>query len=161
MTRVPTSLLWIMLAAVPVFFAAYAEDAQAKGVTLKAESARILLEGDRIKREADLMRSEATRLDSEADELQKGAAYLDQQWEKANKLDPDKYKDYVGRNRSQWRMRFDAEREKRDAVSLRIEGDRLDAEAVRLWKLAAAIDPQAQKDLLDRLRNCCKLQTGA
>jgi hypothetical protein len=56
-------------------------------------------------------------------------------------------------------MRLDAEREKRDAVSLRIEGRRLDAEAVRLWKLAAAVDPQALKDLLDRLRNCCKLET--
>ena len=128
-------------------------------IYLTAESAHILAEGDRIKREADLMRSEATRLDSEADELQKGAANLDKIWEKARKRDPDKYKDYVGRDRSQQRMRLDAEREKRDAVSLRIEGRRLDAEAVRLWKLAAAVDPQALKDLLDRLRNCCKLQT--
>ena len=106
------------------------------------------------------MRSESTRLDSEADELQKGAAYLNQLWEEARKLDPNKYKDYAGRDRSQRRMRLDAANERRDAVSLQIEGRRLDAEAVRLWKLAAAVDPQAQKDLLDRLRNCCKLQTG-
>ena len=56
-------------------------------------------------------------------------------------------------------MRLDAVREKRDAVSLRMEGRRLEGEAVRLWKLAAVVDPQALKDLLDRLRNCCKLQT--
>jgi hypothetical protein len=158
MKHVPASLLWITLAAIPVNLPACAQDAN--GVTLKAESARILAEGDRIKREADLMRSEATRLDSEAVELQNGAAYLDQLWEKANKLDPNKYKDFAGRDRSQRRMRLDAEREKGDATSLRIERRRLDAEAVSLWKLAAAVDPQAQKDLLDRLRNCCKLQTG-
>jgi DNA-binding helix-hairpin-helix protein with protein kinase domain len=159
MKLVPASLLAIALVTMPVNFPACAEDAQANGVIPKAESARILAEGDRIKQEADLMRSEATRLDSEADELQKGAAYLDQLWEKARKLDPNQYKDYAGRNRSQRRMRLDAVREKRDAVSLRMEGRRLDAEAVRLWKLAAAVDPQALKDLLDRLRNCCKLQT--
>ena len=165
MKRVPASLLWITLAAMPINFPAHAQDAQANGVTtalpyLKAQAARILAEGDRIKREADLMRSEATWLDSEADELQKGAVYLDQLWEKASKLDPNKYQEYAGRDKSQRRMRLDAVREKRDAVSLRIEGRRLDAEAVRLWKLAATVDPQAQKDLLDRLRNCCKLQTG-
>jgi hypothetical protein len=153
MKHVPASLLWITLLAMPVYYPTCAQ------ANLTAESARILAEGDRIKREADLMRSEATRLDSEADELQKGASYLDQLWERANKLDPNKYKDYAGRDKSQRRMRLDAEREKRDAVSLRTEGRRLDAEAVRLWKLAAAVDPQALKDLLDRLRNCCKLQT--
>jgi hypothetical protein len=78
--------------------------------------------------------------------------------EKARKLDPNKYKDYAGRDRSQRRMRLDAAREKHDAVSPRIEGRRLDGEAVRLWKLAAVVDPRALKDLLDRLRNCCKLQ---
>ena len=165
MKRVPASLLWITLPAMPINLPAHAQDAQANGVTtalpyLKAQAARILAEGDRIKREADLMRSEATRLDSEADELQKGAVYLDQLWEKASKLDPNKYQEYAGRDKSQRRMRLDAVREKRDAVSLRIEGRKLDAEAVRLWKLAATVDPQAQKDLLDRLRNCCKLQTG-
>jgi hypothetical protein len=160
MKHVPASLLWITLAAMPVSFLAHAQDAQANGVIPKAEAVRILSEGDRIKREADLMRSEATRLDSEADELQKGAVYLDHLWEKASKLDPEKYKEYAGRDKSQRRMRLDAVREKRDAVSLRIEGRRLDAEAVRLWKLAATVDPQAQKDLLDRLRNCCKLETG-
>ena len=163
MKYVPAGLLWITVAAMPVSFLAYAQDAQANGATaalsLTAESARILSEGNRIKREADLMRSEAIRLDSEADELQKGAVYLDHLWEKARKLDPDKYKDYAGRDKSQRRMRLDAAREKQDAVSLRIEGRKLDAEAVRLWKLAAAVDPQALKDLLDRLRNCCKLQT--
>ena len=165
MKHVPASLLAITLVAMPVDFPACAQDAQANGVTaalsyyLTAESARILAEGDRIKREADHMRSEATRLDSEADELRKEAAYLDQLWEKARNLDPNKYKDYAGRDRSQQRMRLDAAREKRDAGSLRIEGRRLDAEAVRLWKLAAAVDPQALKDLLDRLRNCCKLET--
>ena len=158
MKHVRASLLWITLAANAVYFPAGTQDAQANRATLKAESARILAEGDRIKGEADLMRSEATRLDSEADELQKGAAYLDQLWENANKLDPNKYKDYAGRDKSQQRMRLNAEREKRDAVSLRIEGRKLDAEAVRLWKLAAAVDPQALKDLLDRLRNCCKLE---
>ena len=164
MKHVPASLLWITLAAMPVNFPAYAQDAQANVAALSsyltAESARILAEGDRIKREADLMRSEGTRLDSEADELQKGAAYLDKIWEKASNIDPNKYKDYAGRDGSQRRMRLDAARENRDAVSLQIEGRRLDAEAIRLWKLAAAVDPQAQKDLLDRLRNCCKLQTG-
>ena len=126
MKYVPASLLWITVTAMPVSFPAYAQDAQANGVTaalsLTAESARILAEGDRIKREADLMRSEASRLDSEADELQKGAAYLDQLWEKARKLDPNKYKDYAGRDGSQRRMRLDAAREKHDAGSLRIEG---------------------------------------
>jgi hypothetical protein len=164
MKHVPASLLSITLAAMCVTFSAYAQDAQANreatAIPLKAEAARILAEGDRIKREADLMRSEATRLDSEADALQKGAVYLDQLWENANNLDPNKYKDYPGRDKSQRRMRLDAERENRDAVSLRTEGHRLDAEAVRLWRLAATVDPQAQKDLLDRLRNCCKLETG-
>jgi hypothetical protein len=131
------------------------EDFATLSAYLTAESARILLEGDRIRSEAELMRSEGGRLNREATELRTDASHLDAQWESARKSNPKKYRDYVGRNRSQVRMRFDAGREDTDAVQLRHEGRRLDKEAIRLWRLAAAVDPQAQKDLLERIRRCC------
>ena len=123
---------------------------------LQAEAKRILLEGDRIWGEADKMRSESTRLDREATVLREKASHLDAMWEAANRISPEKYKDISGRDRSQVRMRSDADREDRDAGLLVAEGKRLDEEAQRLWKLAQEVDPRAQKDLLDRIRACCR-----
>lgn len=123
---------------------------------LRGEAGKILSEGDRIKGEADKMRSEATRLNSEAEDLRKAAVHLDSLWSEANHLAPEKYPDADGRDKSQTKMRADASREDNDAEALRREGQRLDDEAMRLWKLAAAVNPQAQKDLIERFRACCK-----
>ena len=127
---------------------------------LEVEADRILAQGDRIKGEATRMRSEGARLNREASSLREGASKLDALWEKANHTAPQKYVDFAGRAKSQQRMRSDAAREDNDAEELRAEGGRLDDEAVRLWKLAAEVNPRAQKDLLDRIRGCCKADQG-
>jgi hypothetical protein len=126
---------------------------------LKREAENILSQGDRIKQEAARMRSEGKRLNDEAAALRTAAATLDDQWTTATKLAPEKYQEYSGRDRSQIIMRSDAEREDRDADSLRIEGKRLDVEAERLWKLAADVDPRIQNSLFERMKAagaCCK-----
>jgi hypothetical protein len=123
---------------------------------LHDEARKILSEGDRIRGEANKMRAEAERLNAEASALRGEATNLDRLWAKANSLAPDKYQNFDGRDKSQVKMRLDAHREDVDAEALRMEGKRLDEEAVRLWKLAAAVSPQAQKDLIDRFRACCK-----
>ena len=135
---------------------AYAEPGSAPVVYLKQQARIILREGDRIKGQAHLMRSEGSRLNREAAELRKCASRLDEKWAIANRTDAEKYRDYSGRDRSQRIMRSDADREDKDAGGLRQEGRRLDEEATRLWKLAAAVDPQAQNDLLKRMQACCK-----
>jgi hypothetical protein len=53
-------------------------------------------------------------------------------------------------------MRSDADPEDKDGDSLKQEGTPLDEEATRLWKLAAAVDAQAQNDLLKRMQACRK-----
>jgi hypothetical protein len=124
---------------------------------LKGEAHRIQREGDRIKSEASLMRSESFHLKLEASDLRDKAAQLDDLWAKANHADPKRYSDYPGRNRSQERMRLDAKREDQDSDALRAEEGRLGAEAERLWKLAAAVNAQAQEELLKRMM-CCRPQ---
>jgi hypothetical protein len=123
---------------------------------LNREFQRIRLEGVRIKGEADLMRVEGTRLNGQAKNLRTGAAHLDSSWVKANRSNPEKYIDYPGRNRSQRIMLTDADRQDQDADALRVEGTRLDGEAERLSKLAAAVNAQAQQDLIKRMMGCCK-----
>jgi hypothetical protein len=102
------------------------------------------------------MRSEAGRLNREATDLRKEASHLDDMWRSANRINPDKFADYEGRDKSQQRMRLDAKTEDQDADGLRLEGKRLDEEADRLSKLAAAVNSEAQKGLIDRFRGCCK-----
>jgi len=138
------------------------QDAVKQGLLayLTEEAARIVVEGDRIRGEADRMRSEAVRLNSESRELRAQAAHLDKLWESARRANPAKYHEYVGRDKSQHRMRSDAATEDRDGVHLRHEGRRLNSESIRLWRLAASVDPEAQKVLLDRLQRCCGLKAG-
>lgn len=127
------------------------------GKTFLTEEARqIHQEGRRISGEAQLMRSEAQRLSREAEGLRTGAARLDAIWQSANRANPEEFADYAGRDKSQQRMRSDAQREDRDADGLRLEGRRLDEEADRLSDLAAAVNSEAQKSLIDRFRGCCK-----
>jgi hypothetical protein len=128
-------------------------------VFMKREADNILREGDRIKREAERMRLEGTRLNTEADELRAEATQLDHQWELAVRIAGERYTDYSGRDRSQIILRSDADREDRDAGSLRAEGQRLDSEAERLWKLAADVDPRIQNSIFERMKAagaCCK-----
>src|SRR5262245_13200606 len=107
------------------------------------EARRIEQEAKRIGSDASLMRSEGDRLNHEGDGLRQGASRLDQMWEAASRANPERYKDYDGRDRSQKRMRLDANREDLDADALRLEGKRLDDEANRLLKLAAAVNSEA------------------
>lgn len=123
---------------------------------LKRQARIILAEGDRIKGEAERMRSESARLKREANDLRVAASKLDRAWESAHLVDPDKYLAHPERDRSQKIMRSDADREDGDAVSLVYEGKKLDDEAVRLWMLAAAVDPQASNELLKRMQACCQ-----
>src|SRR5262245_36583942 len=89
---------------------------------MKREAARILKEGDRIKRQAHLMRSESARLKKQAEELRAKASRLDVLWESARRLNPDNIRESEGRDRSQRRMRLDADREERDSEYLVREG---------------------------------------
>jgi hypothetical protein len=122
------------------------------------ESARIFEEGDRIKGESGRLRSEGNRLGQEATRLRVDAAGRDHLWKLAKEARG--LHEYVGYNRSQLRMRSDVVLLNSDAKQLRVEAVRLDHEAVRLWKLSAAVDPAAMKALLDRLRQCCSTQAS-
>ncbi|MBB5053465.1 hypothetical protein HNQ36_003456 [Afipia massiliensis] len=123
---------------------------------LKRQARIILAEGDRIKGEAMRMRSESARLKLEANGLRAAASQLDQAWERAHSIAANKYPAYPERDRSQKIMRSDADREDVDAIGLLHEGKRLDDEAMRLWNLAAAVDPQASNELLKRMQACCQ-----
>lgn len=123
---------------------------------LFAEADKIKSAGNEMKKEADRVRSEGDRLNQEASQLRRAATKLDDMWGAANRVAPDKFTDYSGRDRSQQRMRADAQREDLDADSLRAEGSRLDEEAKRLWKLSEAVNAQARMDMINLFRGCCK-----
>lgn len=125
---------------------------------LDREAARILKEGDRVRLEADRLQSEAERLRGESTRLLEGAKRLDNRWLVAMHGDPDRYRDFNGRDNSQRRMRLDAQRIEKDIGLLQRDSNALTKEAARLWELAKAVDPDAQKDLLERMR-CC-MQAG-
>lgn len=119
---------------------------------LAAESARILKEGDRIQGESIRLRAEAHRLDGEGLRLRDAASHLDTIWAMDVRANPALIREFRRHDRSQLIMRADAQHTDSDADKLRLESKRLDAEAARLWKLAAAVDPDAQDDILRRLR---------
>lgn len=150
------ALLGVFVLAAMLSVPAYAESSSSPVVYLKRQARIILSEGDRIKGQAHFMRSESARLKREATDLRASASRLDDVWTEAERRDAEKYVDYPGRDRSQHVMRSDADREDKDADGLRQEGTRLDEEAARLWKLAAAVDPKAQNELLKRMQACCK-----
>lgn len=122
---------------------------------LFGEAKRIGQESKRIAAEARRMRSEAQRLNREADSLRDGASRLDKKWQAAKTANPE-IAEYEGRDKSQQRMRLDATREDADADALRNEGKRLDDESERLYQLQAAVNSEAQKQLIDRFRGCCR-----
>jgi hypothetical protein len=116
-----------------------AREGQARIVAyLRAESDKILKASAQLKDKAAGLRSEADQLSSGSSGPQAGTRH-------SSGISLDR-RGYVPKNAA-------GESETADAVRLR--SIRLDEEANRLAKLAAAIDPQAQKDLLDRMRACC------
>jgi hypothetical protein len=110
---------------------------------LSREVARMAKEGDRIEGQAGALRSESRELTREKEALLDHAAGLDRRWARANQIDPDRYPDYPGRDRSQKIMRADASTMIADGVGLLAEGRRLDAEATRLRQLAMAVEDDA------------------
>lgn len=124
------------------------------------ESARIFREGDRVLDESKRLKAEAARLEQERVRLRTEASALDRRWNKAHQANPALYRNYKGRDRSQKIMRADAVQLAEDSKQLEADSRSLKREAVRLWRLAAAVNPDAQKDLLDRLRRCCSVQAG-
>jgi hypothetical protein len=110
---------------------------------LSREATRISREGNRIEGQAGTLRSESRRLTREKQELLHHAAGLDQRWARANQVDPDRYPDYPGRDRSQKIMRADATTMDADGMGLLAEGRRLDTEATRLRQLAKAVEDDA------------------
>lgn len=126
---------------------------------LRFEANRIRLESTRISGEANRVRAEAGVLDKSAEKLRTDASHLDDLWVTANRLNPVRYSDYEGRDRSQQIMRRDADSAVSGAVSLRSEGHRLDDESTRLKQLAAEVDAQRHKIWLDKFK-CCDPKTG-
>ncbi|MET4789559.1 hypothetical protein ABIF64_001737 [Bradyrhizobium japonicum] len=103
-------------------------------IYLQSEIQKIRLEADRISREATRWRAESVRLASEetktADEKTMRLAAVSREGDSQKQLLADRS---------------------------RLESDRLDGEAKKLLMLAQEVDPRAQKDLLDRIRKCCRL----
>jgi hypothetical protein len=126
---------------------------------LKFEANRIRSESARISGEANHIRSEAGVLDESAEKLRTDASHLDDLWVAANQLNPARFSDYEGRDRSQQIMRRDADRNVSGAASLRSEGHRLDDESTRLKQLAAEVDAQRHKIWFDKFK-CCGPKTG-
>ena len=126
---------------------------------LRFEANRIRLEGTRISGEAERIRAEAGVLDKTAEKLRTEASHLDDLWVMANRLNPVRYGDYEGRDRSQQIMRSDADRNVSGAASLQREGHRLDDESSRLMQLAAEVDAQRHKLWLDKFK-CCEPKTS-
>jgi uncharacterized protein (DUF3084 family) len=115
------------------------------------EQARIVAylkaESDKILKASTQLKSEAARLHSEADHLSAEASNLQANTDHASGIRLDR-RGYVPK---------DAASQSATADAVRLRSTKLDDEANKLARLAAAIDPQAQKDLLDRMRACCAL----
>lgn len=80
-----------------------------RGNDIKAvKTLSFVAEGTRLLCEALRLNSEISRLKAEDDRLRTEAARLETAWQTAHKIDPIKFPDFEGRNKSQQRLLSDA-----------------------------------------------------
>jgi len=152
----------------PVDFLSLHEQAQKhllEGDRLLVESGRLRDEAERLSINIEKQESEARRLAFEQKRLLAEVSRLDNLWLVAHEANPELYPDFPGRDRSQRIMRADVDRMAKDerkilagievmeldVRQLLEDADKLSEEALRLWRLAARDDADAQYELWKRL----------
>lgn len=117
--------------------------------------------GQQLACEARSLREQAATLRQHQSTLVENARGLEEEWRAANRVAPDKFPDFPGRDRSQKLMIADAAKLGATAKDLDEDADALGLEARRILRLAFAdadqqqtvlvsVDPGGQSDLVAR-----------